>query len=217
MTAVREQARLTSRGLATRARLVEAAADMFFERGVGGTSLDEILAATGTSKSQLYHYFTGKDDLVRAVIARQTDRVLDAQRPCLERLNSMAGLRRWRDRLVSLQGQRGCVGGCPIGSLASQLVETNPGARQDLTASFTRWEAYLVEGLTDMRSRGRLRPDADPHALAEQVMTAVQGGLLLAQIRRSTRPLELALDMALAHVDSHLAGRPRAPASAQER
>jgi len=45
----------------------------------------------------------------------------------------------------------------------------------------------------------------------------VQGGLLLAQIRRSTRPLELALDMALAHVDSHLAGRPRAPASAQER
>ncbi len=148
---------------------------------------------------------------------RQTDRVLDAQRPYLERLNSMAGLRRWRDRLVSLQGQRGCVGGCPIGSLASQLVETNPGARQDLTASFTRWEAYLVEGLTDMRSRGRLRPDADPHALAEQVMTAVQGGLLLAQTRRSTRPLELALDMALAHVDSHLAGRPRAPASAQER
>jgi len=60
MTAVREQARLTSRGLATRARLVETAADMFFERGVGGTSLDEILAATGTSKSQLYHYLPAK-------------------------------------------------------------------------------------------------------------------------------------------------------------
>ena len=46
-------------------------------------NLDEILAATGTSKSQLYHYFADRSDLIHAVVARQGERVLDLQRPVL--------------------------------------------------------------------------------------------------------------------------------------
>ena len=52
-----------------------------------------------------------------------------------------------------------------------------------------------------MREHGRLRPDAATHDLATAIMAAVQGGLLLAQTTRSTRPLELALDMAFCHVE----------------
>ena len=205
----------TRRGAATRDRIVEAAAELVFLRGVSGTSLDDVRAATGTSKSQLYHYFRNKADLVGAVIARQTDRVLDAQRPQLEALDSFAALARWRDRIVGLQRAAGCVGGCPIGSLASELAESDEDARQDLVAAFARWEHYLVAGLSVMRERGRLRSNADPQDLATAVMTALQGGLLLTQTSRSTRPLELALDMALAHVRSHAASgnRRRAPSA----
>ena len=63
--------RLTTRGAATRARIVAGAAELMYARGVAGTSLDDIMAATNTSKSQLYHYFTGKDDLVLDVIRSQ--------------------------------------------------------------------------------------------------------------------------------------------------
>lgn len=119
----RMQSRLTARGAATRARIVEAAADLVFADGVAETSLDAVLAASGTSKSQLYHYFADKDDLVLAVIERQTDRVLGAQEPQLHELDSVAGLRRWRDAVVDLQRQRDCVGGCPIGSLAAELAD----------------------------------------------------------------------------------------------
>jgi TetR/AcrR family transcriptional repressor of nem operon len=193
----------TAHGAAVRERIVDATADLVFARGVARTSLDDVRAATGTSKSQLYHYFRDKDDLIRAVIARQTDRVLDAQRPDLDTLDSFKGLERWRDHVVALQEEHDCVGGCPIGSLASELSDTNDIARTDLLGSFTRWQSYLESGLSTMRERGDLRADADPRVLAIAVMTALQGGLLLAKTSRSARPLTIALDMALSHVRSH--------------
>jgi TetR/AcrR family transcriptional regulator, transcriptional repressor for nem operon len=198
---------MTRRGMATRERILDAAADLMSSRGAAGTSLDDVRASTATSKSQLYHYFRDKDDLVRAVIGRQTDRVLEAQRPELEALDSFAALARWRDRVVSLQHAAGCVGGCPVGSLASELADSNEATREDLTSAFARWESYLVEGFSAMRERGRLRADASPPDLATAVIAALEGGLLLTQINRSTRPLELALDMALAHVHSYAPSR----------
>jgi len=193
----------TAHGAAVRERIVDATADLVFARGVARTSLDDIRAATGTSKSQLYHYFRDKDDLIRAVIDRQTQRVLDAQLPDLETLDSFKGLERWRDHVVALQQERDCVGGCPVGSLANELSDTDDIARTDLLGSFTRWQSYLESGLSTMRERGDLRADADPHVLATAVMTALQGGLLLAKTSRSVRPLAIALDMALSHVRCH--------------
>ncbi len=195
--------RLTPRGAATRARIVEAAADLFFAGGVAETSVDAVLAASSTSKSQLYHYFSDKDALVLAVIERQTERVLGAQEPQLHELDTMDGLRRWRDAVVELQRQHQCVGGCPIGSMAAELADA-PAPRAALAGSFARWEAYLESGFAAMAERGELSCDVEPADLATAVMTAVQGGLLLTDTTRSTRPLELGLDMALAHVRSFL-------------
>jgi TetR/AcrR family transcriptional repressor of nem operon len=214
----------TRRGVATHDRIIEAAADLMFARGVSGTSLDDVRAETGTSKSQLYHYFRDKEDLVRAVIARQTERVLEAQRPELDTVDTFAALARWRDRIVKLQREAGCVGGCPVGSLASELADDDEDARGDLALSFARWESFLASGFAAMRARGKLRSTTSPEDLATAVMSALEGGLLLTKTTRSTRPVELALDMALAHVRSHVpsTAKPRGtqsvrrPASAKD-
>lgn len=192
--------RLTARGAATRARIVAAAADLVYLRGVAGTSMEDVMSASATSKSQLYHYFADKDDLVLEVIGLQTARVLAAQEPYLRQLDSLAGLRRWRDAIVEANRTTGGIGGCPVGSLGSELADQSEHARALLARGFATWESWLCDGLQAMYDRGELAPDADPPALATAVMTALQGGLLLAQTTRATRPLELALDMAVAHV-----------------
>jgi TetR/AcrR family transcriptional repressor of nem operon len=176
---------------------VAAASALMFDRGVAGTSTEDVRAAAGVSSSQLYHYFENKQQLVRAVIAHQTEAVLDAQQPLLGRLDSLAALKAWRDLIVDLQRQRQCAGGCPIGSLASEMADADPEARQDLAAGFARWESAIRDGLAAMRDRGELREEADPERLALATLTALQGGLLMTQVRRSTAPLEAALDMAL--------------------
>lgn len=192
----------TSRGRNSRERILFHAAQLIGECGVQGTSLDDIRQAASVSKSQLYHYFANKEDLVQAVICRQTSNVLEAQQPLLDNLDSWENLERWRDLLIALQEERQCTGGCPIGSLASELADHDEDARIALVASFDQWEQYLVKGFTRMKERGDLRPDADANELALAVMSSIQGGLLLTQTRRNSRPLQVALHTAFAYVRS---------------
>jgi TetR/AcrR family transcriptional regulator, transcriptional repressor for nem operon len=194
--------RLTRKGRATRSRIVAAASELMFLRGVAGTSTDDVQQAAGVSTSQIYHYFRDKTALVRAVIAYQTEQILDAQQPLLGRLDSMEALRAWRDLLVDLQRERQCEGGCPIGSMAGELSETCPEMRPDLVEGFGRWEAGIRDGLRAMHDRGDLKAEADPDELALATLAALQGGLLLTQVRRETAPLEAALDTVLNHIAS---------------
>ena len=194
---------MTARGAATRSRIVDAAADLIYERGVDRTSLDEVMATSGVSKSQLYHYFADKDALVLEVIARQTERVLDAQQPHLEALDSLPALRAWRDAIVRLN--KAAHGkGCPLGTLASELANESEPARKRLAGSFAMWRGHIEQGLTKMHECGELAASADPHELALALLSAVQGGLLLAKTTHSSRPLEIALDMAIDHIARHM-------------
>jgi AcrR family transcriptional regulator len=195
--------KFTAKGTRTRARIIEAAAELVFARGVARTGIEDVQLRAGVSASQMYHYFTDKDDLIRAVIAHQTDGVLAAQRPVLDELDSFEALNRWRDLLIDLQEQGHCVGGCPIGSIAAELADNDPRARADLVDSFERWEAPIRAGLARMRDRGDLRPDTDTDALALALLAALQGGLLLTQTRRNTTPLRTGLDAVLAHIRTY--------------
>jgi TetR/AcrR family transcriptional repressor of nem operon len=194
---------LTARGAATRSRILDAAADLIYTRGVDGTSLDDVMAQSGVSKSQLYHYFADKDALILEVIALQTERVLGAQQPHVGALDSLAALRSWRDALIQLN-QEVRAGGCPLGSLANELANNSEGARKRLAGSFGTWTDHIERGLVTMRARGELAPTADPHELAIALLSAVQGGLLLAKTTKSHRAVEIALDMAIDHVARHV-------------
>jgi TetR/AcrR family transcriptional regulator, transcriptional repressor for nem operon len=199
---VNPASRLTRKGKVTRDRIVAAAAALMFERGVAGTSTEDVRAAAGVSTSQIYHYFQDKRSLVRAVVAHSTDAVLDAQQPILGNLDSLEALGTWRDMLVELQRSRNCAGGCPIGSLGSELAEIDDEARADVATGFGRWEDAIRAGLRAMHGRGELRADADPDQLALATLAALQGGLLLTEIRRDTVALEAALDSMLDHIRS---------------
>jgi AcrR family transcriptional regulator len=189
---------LTAKGAATRARIVEAAADLVLDRGVGGTSLDDIRAGTATSKSQLFHYFPGgKSELVGAIASLQSERVLDAQRPFLDSLDTWEAWEGWRDAVVAHYGSQPHWG-CPIGALVSEVISSDPALAEEVTVHMDGWRAYLEAGLTRMRAAGRIGADADPRALALSTFAALHGGLLLTQMMQSTEPLEAALDGALA-------------------
>jgi AcrR family transcriptional regulator len=193
----------TARGAATRARIVDAATDLVRAHGVAHTTIDAVIEASKASKSQVYHYFADKDDLVLAVIQRQAECVLGTHEKLLRKLNSLAGLRRWRDAVVELTRQTNCAGGCPLGSLAAELAET-PRTRAALAESFARWATYFEMAFARMQTRAGKKPGGDLKELSEAMLASLQGGLLLAQTMRATRPLELALDMAIDHVAGRL-------------
>lgn len=193
---------LTRRGRETRQRIVTAAAELMFENGVAETTLEDIRAAAGVSGSQVYHYFEDKQALVRAVIDYQAGAVLDTQGAHLDRLDTMPGLRAWRDFLVGHQRRLGCRGGCPVGALGAEVAETDAAARLAAARGLRRWEGRIRDGFRAMHARGGLPAATDPDDLALATLAALQGGLLLTQIQRDARPLEVALDAMLDHIQA---------------
>ena len=193
----------TRKGRATRDRIVAAAAELMYRHGVAGTSTPAVRDAAGVSSSQIYHYFADKDDLTRAVIAFQTDTILSYQASSLARLDSLDALRAWRDVVVDAARQQHGAGGCPLGSLSSELSGDHPWARDALAASFTAWSEAIRTGLATMIDNGTLPRGTDPGQLALALLAAVQGGLLLAQVQHSTDALEAALDTVIAHIHDH--------------
>jgi TetR/AcrR family transcriptional regulator, transcriptional repressor for nem operon len=193
---VRDQPRLTPKGERTRTRIVEAAARLIHERSVAGTTLEDVKAAAAVSGSQLYHYFPDKDDLLQAVIDHQARTIAANQRQA--DLGSPDGLRAWRDTVIAQAKSSNGRGGCPLGSLAGQLAETDPRARALIAAGFEQWSAAISDGLRELQAAGRLPAAIDADDYAITLLAALQGGLLLAQIQQDTRPLETAVDTLLA-------------------
>jgi AcrR family transcriptional regulator len=196
---------LTARGAATRDRIVHAAADLMYVKGVHATTLDDVRAATGTSKSQLYRHFPDKDTLVHAVIALRGQLVIERETQRLGRLNSFSGLIRWRNALIQANALQNGAYGCALGSMASELSDQDEQARTLLADLFKTWEGLIAAGLERMQAKGTLKPDADPGQLAIGLMAAVQGGYLLANTAHDVGPMEIAIDQSLEHLKSYLA------------
>ena len=192
--------KLTTKGRATRERIVAAASELMLWRGVARTTIEDIQDAAAISTSQMYHYFADKDDLVSAVIDFQTDQVLTLQHLGLDRIESIEDLRRWRDIMVDLVRKLGGAGGCPLGSMASELSECDPVARARLARSFAQWENMISDGLASVATRGELAEGTDVNRIALAMLAAIQGGLLLSQVRRDTAPLEAAVDTMIEHL-----------------
>jgi AcrR family transcriptional regulator len=192
----------TERGRTTRRRIVAAAAQVVAENGAYEASLDEVGARAAASRSQLYHYFDDKTDLLRAVAEATNDIVLDAQSALFADLDTWEGWQRWADALVEMQSQRGGRGGCPIANLVGQLSERDDDARMVLASGFDRWEAHIRSGLVAMDAGCEFQPGTDIDWLATSTLASLQGGLLLTQVRRDPRPLRRALDGALALIGS---------------
>jgi AcrR family transcriptional regulator len=145
-------ARFTRKGLAVREHIVDATAELMFEHGVEGTSLENVRSSAGVSGSQLAHYFADKRDLTRQVIAARRGDVRDfhTQRR-LGALDSIEALQAWADACVADVDTVYRCGGCVYGSLAGELLEADDQIHDDLAAGYDEW---IRDATTRRSTRG---------------------------------------------------------------
>ena len=193
----------TAQGRTTRERLVAAAAQLIAERGAAGTSLDDVMATACASKSQLYHYFGDKHGLVEAVVEYQSAAVLGFQVRLLASVNDWDDLERWADAMVATVERQHARGGCPVGTLAASLADTDESLRESLSDAFQAWRDAISGALGRLRDNQLIARDADLEQLTTITLSAIQGGLLLAKTTRDSSQLRVALDGAIAHLRTH--------------
>ncbi|PSM43260.1 TetR family transcriptional regulator [Streptomyces dioscori] len=194
---------MTAKGLATRQRIVIAAALLIREKGAAETTLDDVRAATSTSKSQLFHYFpNGRTDMLVAVAAYEAEQVLDAQQPHLADLTTWRSWQAWSRAVLNHYTELG--NRCPLGSLTSELGKSSPEAEAVTVALFETWEAALVRGAETLLKDRNLAITR-----ARSILAAVQGGVILLQVTGQVGYLKDALTSSIEPL------RPAAPSQRQ--
>jgi AcrR family transcriptional regulator len=187
---------LTPKGAATRQRIIEGAAEVIREVGVGDTTLDDIRMRTATSKSQLFHYFpNGRDELLLAVAQFEADRVLRDQQPHLSDLATWESWQRWRAALLRRYRSQGTT--CPLAVLMSELGRTEPAAQAVTRSLLLQWRSDLATGVRAMQANGSTRGSIDPDRFAGAIVAGIQGGVAILLATGNSADLEAVLDLLL--------------------
>jgi AcrR family transcriptional regulator len=180
---------LTAKGRATRERIVKAAADVILEDGLSSLSMVNVRRAARVSGSQLAHYFADKQALIRAVIMRQMQVVLNFHRqPRLDGLQSFDDFERWIDLNMRYLRRIGYEGTPTYHALAGQLAKSDAATRETIAAGYWQWVELLEQAIARMKDHGVLVADADPRRLAMVIVTAHQGGGTVAFTYREEWP-----------------------------
>lgn len=200
-TAVQRHRKLTEKGQATRARILEQAAELIHTKGVAATNNEQLRRVTGISGSQLNHYFPTKESLVMAVIEWQTEQVMRFYgSEQFAGFDTIEALRAWVDYYVTHESAY--RDGCTLGSLASQIIKSDLQVHDELARAFDQWRNIFRDGLRRMQGLGRLSATADPTQLADLLLSTFQGGMLLTQVQQDVTPLKNALHAAINHVQT---------------
>ncbi|RYE41811.1 MAG: TetR/AcrR family transcriptional regulator [Hyphomicrobiales bacterium] len=188
--------RLTAKGAATKQRIVEAAASLVRQNGASETNLDSVLAATSTSKSQLFHYWPeGRNGLLLAVADHEADQVLAAQRPYIDDLSTWSVWEEWRKAVMRHYIELGEH--CPLGALTSELGNFSPEARSVVSDLYDTWEGALMHGVQALLRGDQTSADLSVRDTARSILTAIQGGVVMLRATGRIAYLETALNSSL--------------------
>ena len=181
------------RGAATRDQILDVATRLIHVQGYHCTSLDDVLRESGVGKGNFYYYFKSKEDLGYAIIDRVIEGFIERTlQPAFAdgSADPILQVHAFLDRVLDNLRQRNCVGGCPMGNLASELSDVHEGFRQRLAGIFIEWRSRLTEALNRGQAHGRVRRECQAADVAEFLVAALEGGILLAKVTKDISVME---------------------------
>src|SRR5262245_33921055 len=201
----------SAKGAATRDQILDAAGRLIHLKGYHCTSLDDVLRDSGVGKGNFYYHFKSKEELGYAISDRLVrvfvDRTL-APAFADGHADPVDQLHRFLDRILDSQRQRNCIGGCPMGNLASELSDVHEGFRRRLAEVFHEWRVTMADALRRGQVAGRLGPECNPEGVAYFIVAALEGAILMGKVTKDIQAMERCVVELKQHLTLYV--RPRA-------
>jgi len=191
----RDRGNTMTKGEQTRRKIVEAAAPIFNQRGYEGTSLNDLMEATGLKKGGIYRHFSSKEELAAEAFDYNWGAACELR---LRHLDKKAnGVEKLKQLIANFIDHRSPVaGGCPVLNTAIDADDGNAVLRTRAGKALRSWLIRLQDIVKDAQKQGEIRPDADPEAVATVIIASLEGALMMSRLQRN--------DKALRRVQSHL-------------
>src|SRR5262245_3500752 len=187
----------TRDGRPTREAILGAATRLIHVNGYNNTSLDDVLRESGVGKGNFYYHFKSKEELGYAIldqiVASFLSRTLD---PCFSdpTARPLTQIYCFIDRVLETQRQWNCVGGCPLGNLASELSDVHEGFRIRLASVFSAWRERLTLAVRAAQGRGEVAADGRGEAIAQFLVASLEGAILMTKLTKDIRVMEACTD-----------------------
>jgi TetR/AcrR family transcriptional repressor of nem operon len=173
-----------TKGEETRRRIVAAAAPIFNRNGYEGSTLADLMAATGLKKGGIYRHFSSKEELAAEAFdytwqAAREARMLNVQ-------EKSSGLEQIKQYIANFCGSKaGVPGGCPILNTAVDADDGNSLLRARVSKALRQWIARLEGMVTDATKKGELRDGVDPRAVGTVIVASLEGALMISRLERN--------------------------------
>jgi TetR/AcrR family transcriptional repressor of nem operon len=190
---VTAETRAPKDGRSTKDGIIDAAARLIEVKGYNSTTIEDVLRESAVGKGNFYYYFKSKEDLGHAIVDRVVrsfvERTLD---PCFSSAdgNRLSQIRCFLDHILESQRRRNCVGGCPMGNLASELSDVHEGFRAQLAEVFTVWRTRLTQALAEGQARGEVTVGCVPSAAAQFLVASLEGAILMTKVTKDIGVME---------------------------
>jgi len=182
---------MVTKGERTREKILDEARLIFKCKGFGATTINDLLAASGTAKGNLYFHFTDKEAIGLEVLRREQQsfyRFLD------QAFAPAAGLDNFFRKALEKQSQQGFVGGCLFGNTALETSDTAPVFAGLVQEVFIKWIGKLEQKIASAQVDEQIRTDISAGELAEMVVATIEGGIMQSRLQKSAAPLERSLE-----------------------
>lgn len=185
---------MATKGEVTRGKIIDDATRVFHRKGFLTTTISDLLAATGTTKGNLYFHFAGKEAVGLAVLANARAAFRDFLEASLQGASPGAQLDNFFSRALERNRCNQSVGGCLFGNTALEACDNAPPFAQIVSEVFSEWSARLEEIIAAAQAAGQVRRDLAAAQLAELVVAAIEGAIMQARLKKTAEPLARALD-----------------------
>lgn len=182
----------------TREDILESVINTVHRNGLTATGLSKLFDLSGASSGSFYNYFSSKQELGHALIDFEWEKLkTNILEPSHQQSDPPIDQLLWIiDVLEKKQHKEPFCGGCLLGNLIVDLAEQDPSFREHLAQIFSQWEGAIAERLTQAQDQGHLKPSVDPQILASQIMTVLEGAMLMGKLYQDTDRLRQGFDVA---------------------
>ncbi len=185
-----------------RDKIIEAACELFHQRGYQAVGVQEICDAAGVKKGSFYHFFRSKQELAVAMLDRMWEQVQEQEigpafDPALPPLQRIARYLEGAPRAFdAMRTPDGMLCGCPFGNMAVEMSTQDETIRRKLDLIYRAWTAIFETTLDEAIARGEL-PAVDTRSAAYSLLAFIQGLAIMAKARNSMRGSDELRDQAL--------------------
>lgn len=194
---------MASKGEATKEKLITEASRIIRRKGFMNTSVNDLMTATGVKKGSLYFHFPGKDELGMAVLERAREKFREFFESSLRGATPGESLCNFFDAVVAYHQRSGFVGGCIFGNTALEMGDGNERYAGLVDGVFVDMSVRLEGCIAAAQEAGEVRRDLPAHILGEHIVMTLEGGIMLARLRKDEKPLVSCFDTLKVFLNLH--------------